>query len=75
MNFLKNNNPDKNSEIQLTSAIDSFLKSGHEVIGYSLEGKVHDCGNKIGYSIANFEYSKIDPEIGSSFKKYIKKNV
>ena len=75
MNFLKNNNPDKNNEIQLTSAIDSFLKSGHEVIGYSLEGKVHDCGNKIGYSIANFEYSKIDPEIGSSFKKYIKKNV
>ncbi len=71
-NELEKVKPDKNNEIQLTDAIDSFIKNEGKVAGYKLEGKCHDCGNKLGYLIANIEYSKSDPEVGSSLKKYLK---
>ena len=71
---LKKVNPDKNDEFQLTEAIDSFVKNRGKVIGYGLEGDVFDCGNKLGYLIANIEYSKLDPVIGKPLKKYLKKN-
>jgi|TARA_X000000950_G_scaffold84957_1_gene106916 UTP--glucose-1-phosphate uridylyltransferase len=74
MDCLLNINSDKNDEIQLTDAIDNYIKNKSEVHGYKLEGKIHDCGNKLGYTIANIEYSKLDPEIGSPLRKYLKKN-
>lgn len=74
MDCLLNINSDKNDEIQLTDAIDYYIKNKSKVHGYKLEGKIHDCGNKLGYTIANIEYSKLDPEIGSALKKYLKKN-
>ena len=39
-----------------------------------LEGKLFDCGDKLGYAIANFEYAKTDKEISKDFIKYLKNN-
>ncbi len=66
---------DKSNEIQLTKAIDFFIKTNGKVHGFKAEGNIHDCGNKLGFLIANIEYSKSDPEIGNSLKKYLRKNV
>jgi UTP--glucose-1-phosphate uridylyltransferase len=66
--------PDKNNEIQLTDAIDNFLRENGKIYGYKLDGKIHDCGNKLGYLIANIEYSKSDPEIGRALKSYLRGN-
>ena len=75
MKYLKKIKPDKKNEIQLSDAIDLFIKNGESVYAFKLEGEVYDCGNKLGYSIANVEFSKKDPEIGSAFRKYLKKSV
>ena len=72
MNELKKISPDKNNEIQLTDAIDFYIKNNGKVAAYKAEGKYYDCGNKLGYLIANIEYSKSDSEIGNSVKKYLK---
>tara|TARA_S200000501_G_scaffold358719_1_gene383760 strand:- start:1982 stop:2818 length:837 start_codon:yes stop_codon:yes gene_type:complete len=74
MQFLRKAKSDQNEEIQLTDAIDSFIKDGADIHGYNLKGKVYDCGSKLGFLIANIEYSKKDPEIGYHFRKYIKKD-
>ncbi len=66
---------DKSNEIQLTKAIDFFIKTNGKVHGFKAEGNIHDCGNKLGFLIANIEYSKSDPEIGNLLKKYLRKNV
>ncbi|MDC1139218.1 UTP--glucose-1-phosphate uridylyltransferase [Gammaproteobacteria bacterium] len=75
MNVLSKTKPDLKNEIQLTKAIDSYIKNNELVEGYALDGKVHDCGNKLGYLIANIEYSKFDPQIGNDLRKYLNKNV
>lgn len=75
MDILSKTKPDKKNEIQLTDAIDSYIKNNELVEGYELQGKVHDCGNKLGYLIANIEYSKLDPEIGNDLRNYLNKNV
>ena len=71
---LSNIKPGKNREIELTDAIDSFIKENRKVCAYELDGKVYDCGNKLGYLIANIEFSKNDPKIGYLLKKYLKNN-
>lgn len=75
MKYLVKTKPNKKNEIELTDAIDMFIKTGGKVVGYKLEGKVYDCGNKLGYFIANVEFSKSDPDIGKDFKRYLKNNV
>ena len=69
MKYLAKIVPNKNDEVELTEAIDLYIKDGGQVLGYKLNGKVFDCGDKLGYSIANIEFSKSDPEIGISLKK------
>ncbi len=74
MSYLEKTPVDKNGEIQLTSAINSFIKNKNNLKGFMLEGKLFDCGDKLGYAIANFEYAKTDKEISKDFIKYLKNN-
>lgn len=64
--------PDKNGEIQLTSAIEKFIKKNKDVEGFFLEGKVFDCGEKFGYLKAIFNFGVKDQSIGKEIKKYLK---
>jgi UTP--glucose-1-phosphate uridylyltransferase len=38
----------------------------------SMLGRTYDCGNKLGYLIANVVYGSIHREIGPSFKSWLK---
>ena len=71
--FLDREQPDSSGEIQLTGAISKYLRSLKKFNGLILEGKIHDCGSKLGYLIANIAFSFEDPSIKNEFLKYLKK--
>lgn len=58
-------------EIQLTDAIEALVQQERAII-HQFEGKRYDCGDKLGFLIANFEYTRKHPEFGKDFEKYIK---
>ncbi len=73
LSYLKNEKPDSKGEIQLTGAVSNFLKDSKIINGLHLKGKVHDCGNRLGYLIANLAFSFKDKEIKKEVLKYLKK--
>ncbi|WP_299011491.1 UTP--glucose-1-phosphate uridylyltransferase GalU [uncultured Shewanella sp.] len=58
------------NEIQLTDAI-AMLMEKQTVNAYYMQGKSHDCGNKIGYIQATVEHALRHKEIGKEFKQYL----
>ncbi|MBR9727287.1 UTP--glucose-1-phosphate uridylyltransferase GalU [Shewanella intestini] len=58
-------------EIQLTDAI-AMLMENQTVNAYYMQGKSHDCGNKLGYMQAGVEHALRHKEIGKEFSDYIK---
>lgn len=75
MDFLKKIKPDKNGEIQLSDAIDKYLKNGEKTLGLKMQGSFFDCGDKLGLLTANIEMSKKDPEIRNDLLKYLKNTI
>ena len=73
-NYLSKETPDKSNEIQLTSAIQKYVKDKNDVIAFFLEGEIFDCGDSIEYLLANLAYSIKNPLIRSKIKNYLKKN-
>jgi UTP--glucose-1-phosphate uridylyltransferase len=71
LNILEQTSINRKEEMQVTPAIDALAKSD---IVYSLQfkGKRYDCGDKLGYLKAVFDYSAQHPVFGDSFKKYVK---
>ncbi|NAC32876.1 UTP--glucose-1-phosphate uridylyltransferase, partial [Escherichia coli] len=63
--------PGAGDEIQLTDAI-AMLIEKEPVEAYHLQGKSHDCGNKLGYMKAFVEYGLQHEEFGEEFTKWIK---
>jgi len=49
-------------EIQLTDAMSALLKE-QPIFGYKLEGKRFDCGDKVGYQMANIAFSLERPDL------------
>ncbi len=74
-NYLSKETPDKSNEIQLTSAIQKYVKDKNDVIAFFLEGEIFDCGDSIEYLLANLAYSIKNPLIRSKIKNYLKKNL
>ena len=62
--------PGAGGEVQLTDAIDALMKI-EQVDAYTMKGKSHDCGSKLGYMMANVEYAMRHPDLGEQFKKYL----
>ncbi|NEX16081.1 MAG: UTP--glucose-1-phosphate uridylyltransferase [Halochromatium sp.] len=58
-------------EIQLTDAIAALLNE-ETVIAHRFEGKRYDCGSKEGYLEATVELALQHPELGESFRAYLK---
>lgn len=61
-------------EVQLTDALSALLKT-HAIEGYHIKGQSHDCGDKMGYIKAFFEYSRQHQTFGSQFHRWIKDTV
>jgi UTP--glucose-1-phosphate uridylyltransferase len=62
--------PGAGGEIQLTDALHQ-LKLIDAIDAYRLTGKSHDCGSKLGYLMANVEYTLRCNNLGAEFKQSI----
>ena len=69
--MLEQTTPGAGGEIQLTDAIAALLEE-ETVIALPFEGKRYDCGSKEGYLEATVEYALAHPELGESFREYLK---
>ena len=70
--YLTKVKPDKTNEIQLTDAIEHYIKDGKKVSAFPLEGDIFDCGDNAEYILANLEFAMKDPVIKTKIKKYLK---
>ncbi len=58
-------------EIQLTDGIAGLLQ--HETVhAYTYAGKRYDCGSKEGFLEATVELALVHPEVGASFRDYLR---
>jgi UTP--glucose-1-phosphate uridylyltransferase len=58
-------------EIQLTDAIAALLER-ERVLGWELQGKRYDCGDKLGYLQATVEYALKHAELSEPFREYLR---
>lgn len=63
--------PGKNNEIQLTDALRK-LAQARPMYGHLIEGKRYDAGDKLGFLKATVEMGLKNPQLGESFRKYLK---
>jgi UTP--glucose-1-phosphate uridylyltransferase len=71
--YLSKVKPDKYNEIQLTDAIEHYIKDEKKVSAFPLEGNIFDCGDITEYVLANLEFAMKDPIMKSKIKNYTKK--
>ena len=72
LKYLSKVKPDKSNEIQLTDAIDLFIKDNKKVNAFPLDGKIFDCGENVQLILANFEFAMKDSIMKSKIKSYLK---
>ncbi len=70
--YLSKVKPDKSDEIQLTDAIDNYVKDDIKVRAFALEGNIFDCGDNAEYILANLEFAMKDPIMKAKIKNYLK---
>jgi UTP--glucose-1-phosphate uridylyltransferase len=58
-------------EIQLTDAMKKLLKA-QPVYGYKFKGKRFDCGDKVGFQMANLAFALERPDMRDKLIKFIK---
>ena len=68
---IRQQTPGAGGEIQLTDAI-ARLMSKEAVYAYQYSGKRYDCGSKEGFLQATVELALQHPEMGASFRDYLK---
>ena len=70
--YLSKTKPDKSGEIQLTEAIQAFIRK-EDLLAMQLKGTLFDCGDKLGYLKAIVHYALEEKFIGKEFQKYLRK--
>ena len=70
--YLSKVHPDKLNEIQLTDAIDNYIKDNNKVSAFSLDGEIFDCGDPTQYILANLEFAMKDSVMRTHVKNYLK---
>ncbi len=70
--YLSKVQPDKLNEIQLTDAIDNYVKDNNKVSAFTLDGETFDCGDNAEYILANLEFAMKDPLMKTKIKNYLK---
>lgn len=63
--------PGAGDEIQLTDAI-AMLLENEPVDAYCIQGRSHDCGNKLGYVQTFVEYAMRHASLGTNVKAWLK---
>ncbi len=70
-NEIRNQPTGVGGEIQLTDAI-ARLMTREAVYAFQYEGKRYDCGSKEGFLEATVELALQHPQVGESFRQYLK---
>ncbi len=70
--ILESTPPGAGGEIQLTDALKQ-LRLTETLEAYHIKGKSHDCGSKIGYLMANVEYTLKCGRLGEQFNEILHK--
>ncbi len=70
--YLSQVKPDKSNEIQLTDAIELYIKDKNKVSAFPLEGNIFDCGDNAEYILANLEFAMKDPVIKAKIINFLK---
>lgn len=60
------------NEIQVTDSMVELLKE-QPIFGYKFKGTRFDCGDKVGFQMANIAFSLEHPEIKDKLTEYLKK--
>jgi len=68
---IRSQKPGVGGELQLTDGIASLLLE-ETVYAFEYDGKRYDCGSKEGFLQATVELALQHPEVGESFKNYLK---
>ncbi len=68
--LLATTNQGAGGEIQLTDAISDLL-TYENVYAYAFDGRRYDCGSKIGYLEATFNFALKHPELGAQVKQML----
>jgi UTP--glucose-1-phosphate uridylyltransferase len=71
--YIEKKGSPKNGEIELSNAIQKFIKKGNIISFSTLKGKYYDCGNILGYLKAIIDFAIEDKDIGKKFKSHLKK--
>ena len=71
MELLRQTKPGAGGEIQLTDAINALIAE-MPVQANKMRGRTFDCGNKLGFLIANVEYGLKHPEIGDGLRDWLR---
>lgn len=74
MQVLGNIKPGKGGEIQLTDAMVEVCKA-EGFYGYRFDGKRFDCGDKVGFQMANLYFALQDPEVAPRLTPYLLETV
>ncbi len=64
--------PGKGGEYYINEGIKEYLRQHGEMYAYQYEGDYYDTGNKLGYLEANVNFALKHPEVGESFRKFLK---
>lgn len=68
--LLKNTQPGAGGEVQLTDAIADLMRL-QPVEAFAMEGKSHDCGNKLGFAQAFVEHAMSHPTLGKELTRWM----
>lgn len=71
LEFLAKTEIGTGNEIQLTDGIKSMLDS-ETVSAFEFQGIRYDCGDKLGFIMANIEYALKNNDFGDNLKEYLK---
>jgi UTP--glucose-1-phosphate uridylyltransferase len=74
LTILQEQQAQEDREFYLADAIDTLAQTG-QVFGKVIEGKFHDTGNKESYLRAIVDVALDHPELGESFRAYLKERI
>ena len=74
--LLERQEPGAGGEIQLTDAMLKLAEDRKQpFFAVRFEGRIYDCGSKMGFLMANVAYALANDELGASFRAELKKMV
>jgi len=71
--ILENQERGTGGEIQLTDAMIAMQKSGRPFYAVRFDGKIYDCGTKLGFLLANVAYALERDDLGPALKAELAK--